>query len=58
MKRLMLLCALATLAFGRAHAAAPATPEAYCTATGGVVQTRIPAYGTNNNNPLLLNDPQ
>jgi hypothetical protein len=58
MKRLILLCALATMAFGRAHAAASATPEAYCKATGGVVQTRIPAYGTNNNNPLLLNYPQ
>lgn len=28
-------------------AAAPTAPEAYCTSTGGEVETRIPAYGTN-----------
>ena len=27
---------------------------AYCAAKGGVVQTRLPAYGTNGNNPLIL----
>ena len=25
----------------------PTPPQAYCTSTGGVVETRIPAYGTN-----------
>jgi len=30
----------------------------YCVASGGTVQTRIPAYGTNNSNPLLLAGPR
>jgi hypothetical protein len=34
------------------------SPPAYCTATGGTVQTRIPAYGTNGSNPLYLAHPQ
>jgi hypothetical protein len=29
-----------------------------CTNTGGVVQTRIPEYGTNNPNPLVLANPR
>lgn len=28
--------------------------EAYCASTGGIVQKRIPEYGTNNPNPLVL----
>jgi len=45
-------------------AAAPAADdpgtfgEKYCAAKGGTVQTRIPAYGTNNQNPLLLAGPR
>ena len=30
----------------------------YCVASGGTVQTRIPAYGTNDQNPLLLSGPR
>ena len=30
----------------------------YCTATGGVVQTRIPTYGTNGGTPLPLAEPR
>jgi putative hemolysin len=47
-----LLIVLGTLFSANAQtatAAAPATvaPEAYCTSTGGVVESRIPVYGTN-----------
>jgi putative hemolysin len=31
----------------KAPAAKPTAPEAYCTSTGGVVEIRVPAYGTN-----------
>jgi putative hemolysin len=44
-----------------AHAAdqrSMASAEAYCTATGGAVQTRIPTYGTNNPNTLALSEPR
>src|SRR5882724_8497358 len=30
------------------------TPQAYCTSTGGAVETRVPAYGTNNSPPSWL----
>jgi putative hemolysin len=30
------------------HAFTGPTPQAYCTSTGGAVETRVPAYGTNN----------
>ncbi len=43
-----MLCVAATGA--RANPA----DASYCRHTGGVVQTRIPAYGTNNPTPLLL----
>lgn len=33
---------------------APIMPRAYCTATGGAVQTRIPEFGTNGGTPLVL----
>ena len=34
------------------------SPPAYCTATGGAVQTRHPEYGTNGSNPLVLAYPR
>lgn len=58
-----ILLALAVAAAGlvMANAAvagtdATKTPSAaaYCTASGGVVQTRLPAYNTNGGNPLIL----
>lgn len=42
-----------------ARAAAPNPfPAAYCTHTGGVVQTRIPEYNTNGGTPLVLAGPR
>ena len=35
-------------------AKAPLNAAAYCVKKGGVVQTRIPEYGTNDGNPLVL----
>ena len=37
-----------------AHAGDSPDKETYCTKHGGVVQVRIPEYGTNGNNPLVL----
>ncbi len=34
------------------------SPPAYCTATGGAVQSRVPEYGTNGSNPLVLAYPR
>ncbi|MEO8925857.1 MAG: hypothetical protein ABI306_01725 [Caulobacteraceae bacterium] len=43
-----------------ASAAPPPTvnPPLYCTATGGSVQRRVPEYGTNGANPLVLAYPR
>lgn len=57
---LMGFVALVALALGvSAPAFADSAPStkgdaAYCVKKGGVVQTRIPEYGTNGNNPLTL----
>ena len=56
----------ATLCLGLAQAARAAEPqqepagfaEAYCAKTGGVVQTRIPTYGTNGGTGLALAGPR
>ncbi len=62
MKRLALICSLLIGAASQSQAVPPplnaSTAEAYCRSTHGVVQTRIPAYGTNNPNPLYLNYPR
>lgn len=56
MKKLIGLIALAFVAFAApAQAATAGSAADYCAKKGGVVQTRIPEYGTNNNNPLVLN---
>lgn len=39
---------------GFATTTAPISPRAYCTATGGAVQSRYPAYNTNGGTPLVL----
>lgn len=55
MNKLIGLIALAFIALGGAAQAASLNGAAdYCVRKGGVVQTRIPEYGTNNNNPLVL----
>jgi putative hemolysin len=57
MNRLIGLIAIALSVFVTAGAAQAATADnsaAYCVKKGGTVQTRIPEYGTNNNNPLVL----
>jgi hypothetical protein len=53
--------AIAAAGFFMANAAALAAgamsesgAAAYCLKKGGVVQTRLPAYGTNDSNPLIL----
>jgi len=48
---LTLLAALASCGSSQADITTPAT---YCRSVGGTVQTRIPEYGTNNQNPLKL----
>jgi hypothetical protein len=61
----MFFAAALSLLFGTAASALPLVPSAtaspedaasgaYCVSTGGHVQTRIAAYGTNNPNPLYL----
>jgi len=37
----------ATAQTAKASGAKPSAPESYCTSTGGVVENRIPVYGTN-----------
>jgi hypothetical protein len=55
MKRLIGLVALAFFALaGAAQAADTGDGAAYCVKKGGTVQTRIPEYGTNDANPLVL----
>jgi len=55
MNKLIGLIALAFAALtGAAQAATAQDAAAYCVKTGGTVQTRIPEYGTNNANPLVL----
>jgi len=55
MTRLIGLIAIALLALsGAAEAASTKHAEEYCVRVGGVVQTRIPEYGTNGGNPLIL----
>jgi hypothetical protein len=64
LKYLMLaLAACAVCAGARPAAAAEiAHPQvltaAHCTASGGVIQTRIPEYGTNGSSPLVLSGTQ
>ncbi len=57
---LWLLVVLAVLGAARAQAAPPYTQlqAAYCTQQGGIVQTRVPEYGTNGGVPLVLAGPQ
>ncbi|MBV9571272.1 MAG: hypothetical protein JO056_08535 [Alphaproteobacteria bacterium] len=43
-----------SLALPAASHAADAKAAAYCVENGGVVQTRIPEYGTNGSDPLVL----
>ena len=38
---------LAQAQAGKATVSKPSAPEAYCTSTGGLVENRIPVYGTN-----------
>jgi hypothetical protein len=52
------LMVLAVLAVVLPAAAEESVGELYCKHTGGTVQTRIPAYGTNNTTPLLLANPR
>lgn len=58
MNRLIGLIALFCLSFAGAAradgAASTRHAEEYCVKKGGVVQTRIPEYGTNGGNPLIL----
>ncbi len=55
MNRLIGLIAVAFFALAGAAQAANLDKAAdYCVKKGGVVQTRIPEYGTNDNNPLVL----
>ncbi len=55
---------LAALGLGVSCAAAQAEDDpghaarVYCMATGGVVETRVPTYGTNGNSPLTLAYPR
>src|SRR5215475_6393619 len=54
-KVLVGLAALVALAFtAPAHAAGNPSAASYCVKKGGVVQTRIPEYGTNGGDPLVL----
>ncbi len=46
------------IAAASASQAAAPTADAYCTRTGGTVQTRIPEYGTNGGTPLILAGPR
>jgi len=55
---LKFLAVVAVIVGGMTGAAHAASPESYCRSTGGQVVVRIPAYGTNNPNPLLLAHPQ
>lgn len=54
----ILVVAAAFVAPARAQTPPAVSPPLYCTATGGTVQTRIPEYGTNGGNPLVLADPR
>lgn len=45
---------LAASIAGAQSSSAPDPAAAYCTQNGGVVQTRYPAFGTNNPNPMRL----
>jgi putative hemolysin len=49
-----LLASTFLLAGAQSANAQPSPAAAYCTQNGGVVQTRYPAFGTNNSNPLRL----
>jgi hypothetical protein len=51
------LVLLSVLAMALPAAAEETAGQIYCKRTGGVVQDRIPAYGTNNPTPLLLANP-
>jgi putative hemolysin len=58
-KVLVGLAALISLSFAasapaRADKASAPSAASYCVKKGGVVQTRIPEYGTNGDNPLVL----
>lgn len=60
LKTIILLAGLvAALPLASFADAPPAvSPPAYCTATGGTVQTRIPEFGTNGGTPLILAGPR
>jgi putative hemolysin len=51
---LVFLTLLAALSGCGSSQADITTPASYCRSVGGMVQTRIPEYGTNNQNPLKL----
>ena len=46
--------AISTCANAPSYAGNAINGADYCVQTGGVVQTRLPAYGTNGGNPLIL----
>lgn len=54
MNKLIGLIALLSLALAGAAQADTRANEEHCIKSGGVVQTRIPEYGTNGGNPLIL----
>jgi hypothetical protein len=60
MKRLFVLAIMSLLSATAARAAdaPPGFGEKYCTAKGGAVVTRIPEYGTNGSDPLVLAGPR
>ncbi len=60
MKLLYTLALLALCWSSQSVAASAKTDDAtsHCTATGGAIVVRTPAYGTNGGNPLLLSGPK